>query len=87
LYTVLLVLPVSGIIILLASKAGPALLAFDANMLPKEHGFRGVFAHEVHEQLVTVLIALAVVHILGALKHQFIMKNGLMSRMALPKKD
>jgi cytochrome b561 len=37
--------------------------------------------------LVTVLIVLTVLHVLGAIKHQFIMKDGLMSRMSLRKKD
>lgn len=87
LYMVLFVLPVSGILIILNSKAGAALLAFDANMLPKEHGFKDVFSHEVHEQLVNVLIVLVVLHILGAIKHQFITKNGLMERMMLRRKD
>ncbi|MGC2049707.1 MAG: cytochrome b/b6 domain-containing protein [Gallionella sp.] len=87
LYTLLLVLPVSGVVILLTSKAGPALLAFDANMLPKEHGYRGVFAHEVHEQMFNVLIVLVVIHILGAIKHQYITKDGLMERMMLRRKD
>jgi cytochrome b561 len=87
LYTLLFLLPVSGITIILNSKVGAALLAGDANLLPKEHGFKDVFSHEVHEQLVSVLIVLAVVHILGAIKHQFIMKDGLMSRMSLRKKD
>jgi cytochrome b561 len=86
LYTVLFVLPVSGVVILLTSKTGPALLALDANMLPKEHGYRDVFAHEVHEQLVNVLIGLAVLHILGAIKHQFVMKDGLIERMMLRRK-
>jgi cytochrome b561 len=87
LYTVLFVLPVSGIMIILNSKAGAALLAGDANMLPKEHGFKGVFSHEVHEQLVNVLIVLVVLHILGAIKHQFINKDGFMERMMLRRKD
>ncbi|MGA9666555.1 MAG: cytochrome b/b6 domain-containing protein [Gallionella sp.] len=86
LYAALFVLPLSGVVILFTSKAGPALLAFDANMLPKEHGYRGVFAHEVHEQLVNVLIGLVVVHMLGAIKHQFITKDGLMERMMLRRK-
>lgn len=86
LYTVLFVLPVSGIMIMLNSKAGAALLAGDANMLPKEHGFKDVFSHEVHEQLVNVLIVLVVVHLLGAIKHQFITKDGLMERMMLRRK-
>jgi cytochrome b561 len=87
LYTVLILLPVTGVTIILTSKVGAALLAGDANLLPKKDGYEHVFAHEVHEQLVTVLIVLAVVHILGAIKHQFIMKDGLMSRMLLRKKD
>ena len=86
LYAVLFLLPVSGIVILLTSKAGTALLALDANMLPKEHGYRGVFAHEGHEQLVNVLIALVVIHILGAIKHQFIEKDSLLERMMLRRK-
>lgn len=87
LYTVLFVLPVSGILIILNSKAGAALLAGDANLLPKEHGFKDVFSHEVHEVLVNVLIVLVVVHLLGAIKHQFITKDGLMERMMLRRKD
>jgi len=87
LYTVLFVLPVSGIMIILNSKVGTALLAGDANLLPKEHGFKDVFSHEVHEVLVNVLIVLVVLHILGAIKHQFITKDGLMERMMLHRKD
>jgi len=86
LYAVMFLLPVTGILIILNSKAGAALLAFDANLLPKEHGFKDVFSHEIHEQLVNVLIALAVIHILGAIKHQFITKDGLMERMMLRRK-
>ena len=85
LYTVLILLPVTGVTIILTSKVGAALLAGDAALLPKK--FHGVFAHVVHEQLVTVLIVLTVLHVLGAIKHQFIMKDGLMSRMSLRKKD
>jgi cytochrome b561 len=87
LYTVLILLPVSGVTIIFTSKVGAALLAGEANMLPKEHGYKGVFAHVVHEQLVNVVIVLVVLHVLGAIKHQFIMKDGLMSRMSLRKKD
>ena len=87
LYVVLIVLPMSGVTIILSSKVGRALLAGDANLLPKENGFKDVFAQVVHEQLVNVLIVLVVLHILGAIKHQFIMKDGLMNRMSLTKKD
>lgn len=87
LYAMLLLLPISGIMTVITSTAGKALLAGDANLLPKEHGYHNVFAHSVHAQLVNVLIALVVVHLLGALKHQFIMKDGLLNRMTLMKKD
>jgi cytochrome b561 len=67
------------------SDAGKALLSGDASKLPIDGGYDEVFAHEVHEIMVTVLIVVVVVHVLGALKHQFIMKDGLMDRM-LPRR-
>ncbi len=85
LYTVLFVLPVSGIVTVMSSDAIRALLAGDASLLPKEDGYHGVFAHEAHEVMVNALIVLVVVHVLGALKHQFITKDGLMERM-LPRR-
>jgi len=85
LYTLLVLLPVSGMMQVVTSDVGKALLAGDAKMLPKK--FDGVFAHVVHEQLVNVLIVLVALHILGAIKHQFISKDGLMSRMSLRRKD
>ena len=87
LYTVLFVLPLSGVLTVIKGGAGKALLAGDADLLPKEHGYHNVFAHEVHENLVTVLIVLVVIHILGAIKHQFITKDGLMKRMMLRRND
>ncbi len=87
LYTLLFVLPVSGVITVLTSDAIKGISAGDASLLPKEDGYEHVFAHEVHEVLVNVLIAVAVLHILGAIKHQFIDKDGLMERMMLRRKD
>lgn len=85
LYTLLILLPVSGTLTVATSKVWDALMAGDAGLLPKK--FTGVLAHDVHELLVNVLIAIVIVHILGAAKHQFIMKDGLMSRMSLRRKD
>lgn len=85
LYTVLFALPVSGVITIATSDAGKALLSDDASLLPKDGGYHDVFAHEVHEVLVTTLIVVVLVHVLGAIKHQFIMKDGLMERM-LPRR-
>jgi cytochrome b561 len=69
----------------LTSDVGKAIAAGDAALLPVK--FDGVAAHEVHEVLVTVLIVLVAVHVLGALKHQFLMKDSLMERMSLRRKD
>ena len=85
LYAVLILLPVSGVLTAATSDVRNALMSWDATLLPKK--FSGVFAHDVHETLVTVLIVLVVVHVLGAIKHQFIMKDGLMERMSLRKKN
>ncbi|MDP2143049.1 MAG: cytochrome b/b6 domain-containing protein [Gallionella sp.] len=85
LYAVLILLPVSGMMQVLTSDVGKAIAAGDSALLPAK--FTGVAAHEVHEILVTVLIVLVVVHVLGALKHQFLMKDGLMERMSLRRKD
>ncbi len=86
LYTLLFVLPISGAITILTSDAIKGILAGDASLLPKEEGYEHVFAHEVHEVLVTVLIVVVVLHIIGAVKHQFLMKDGLMERMMLRRK-
>jgi cytochrome b561 len=83
LYSTLFVLPVSGIMTVLNSDVGRAITSGDASLLPKK--FTAVFAHEVHEVMVTVLIILVVIHVLGALKHQFVTKDGLMDRM-LPRR-
>ncbi len=84
LYALLVLLPVSGVIQVATSDVSKALMSGDAALLPKK--FTGVPAHEVHEILVTVLIVLVAVHVLGALKHQFIAKDGLMERMSLRRK-
>jgi len=85
LYLLLILLPFSGSMQVLTSDVGKALWANDATMLPEK--FSGVIAHEVHEVMVQVLMVVIVLHILGALKHQFIMKDGLMDRMSLKRKD
>lgn len=87
LYTLLVVLPISGFVTVVTSDAIKGLQANDASLLPKDDGFENVFAHEVHELLGVVLIAIVALHVLGAIKHHFIMKDGLMERMMLRRKD
>jgi len=84
-YALLILLPVSGSMQVLTSDIGKALMAGDAALLPAK--LDGVAAHGVHELLVNVLIVLVLVHVLGALKHQFVMKDNLMDRMSLKRKD
>ena len=86
LYTVLFLLPVSGFVTLMSSDAARALSSGDASLLPKEGGYDEIFAHDVHEILVNILIVLVAVHVLGALKHQFVLKDGIMERMMLRRK-
>lgn len=81
LYLVLILLPLSGVAIVLNSGIGKALFAGDATLVPKD--LDGLLAHNVHETLVAVLVALVLVHLLGALKHQFVLKDGIMDRMSL----
>jgi cytochrome b561 len=81
LYVLLALLPASGLMIILTSGVGKALLSFDPSLLPAKYSGASMFPHNLHGALVTVLFVLLAVHILGALKHQFIMKDGLMRRM------
>ncbi|TAN83618.1 MAG: hypothetical protein EPN14_03220 [Gallionella sp.] len=86
LYILLILLSLSGFMTLLTSSVGEALLVVDAGLLPTKYTGPGVIPHAVHETLVTVLITVVAMHILGVIKHQFIMKDGLMRRMSLRKK-
>ena len=86
LYALLVLLPVSGFMTLLTSGVGNALLSGDASLLPLKYTGAGFLPHKVHETLMWVLIVVVAVHILGALKHQFILKDGLMERMSLRRK-
>jgi len=86
LYILLVLLPVSGFMTVLTSSVGEAFLARDASLLPAKYTGPSVIPHAVHDILVTVLIVVVIVHILAAIKHQFIMKDGLMGRMSLRRK-
>ena len=86
LYLLVFMVPITGILTVLRSSVAKALLAGDASMLPKAHGFHGLLVHSLHGALVNVLIAVVVIHVLGALKHQFVDKDGLLERMMLRRK-
>lgn len=71
---------------MLAYKAGLfAILYQHAGSLPEN--FDDYAAHEVHGWLAYALLGAAALHLLGALKQQFVLKNGILSRMSLRKQD
>ena len=86
LYVLLILLSITGFMTLLTSTVGMALVTNTAILLPAEYTGPSVIPHSVHEILVTVMMVVVLVHILGAIKHQFIMKDGLMRRMSLRRK-
>jgi cytochrome b561 len=86
LYVLLVLLAAAGFMTALTSGVGVALLKANAALLPEKYAGPAVVPHAVHEILMNVLIAVAAVHIAGALVHQFIRKDGLMKRMSLRRK-
>ena len=86
LYVLLVLLSATGFMTLLTSSVGDALMRADAKLLPVKYTGPSVAPHAAHDILVTVLIVVVLIHVLGVIKHQFIMKDGLMRRMSLRRK-
>ena len=80
LYVLLIALPVSGMIMINTSGLVEAMKANDAGKLPDLEKFT---IHEVHAAIVTVILLTIVLHVVGALYHQFILKDNLIRRMAM----
>ena len=82
LYALLFAMPLTGW--MMSSAANYPVSWFGLFQLPdlvgQSEGLEEFF-HEAHEILFGILIALAVLHVLAAFKHQFIDGDGLMSRM------
>lgn len=81
-YVLLIALPLSGIIAV--QGEGRTIVWFGLfdlpNVVPVDKGF----AHdmeELHEALSTVFLVLLGVHVLAAIKHQFVDRDGLLRRM------
>lgn len=82
LYALVVVIPLSGW--LMSSAKGFQTVWFGVLPLPDLVGKNkqlGDLLQEVHELLNYTMLALFVVHLGAALKHQFVDKDGLMSRM------
>jgi len=84
-YALLILIPLSGMAALDRSIAGrhpefSALTYF--NTFPMPH-FSLTWFGQTHDLMTKLGIALLVLHVVGALKHQFIDKDGLLKRMSL----
>lgn len=86
-----LIMPISGAAMSIAGGHGLAVFGFNlvsrninpANpekTMPLNESIAG-FAHETHEVIGILLIAVVALHVIGALKHHFMDKDGTLSRM------
>jgi len=80
LFTVLTVL--AGITLAISANLQVVLLDH-IGQLPRD--YEEFLAHEVHEVFAELLLLTILLHVAGALYHQFILKDGLLSRMSLRK--
>lgn len=80
LYTLTVLVVLAGLA--LASSTNMFRVLFEhAGTLPKD--FDDFAAHGVHSVLAYALLGVIGLHIAGALQHQFILKDGILSRMSL----
>lgn len=82
LYVLLMLLPLTGFMTFLTSGVGEALVTVNARLLPDKYTGPSAISLASHDILMTALMVAAAIHILGAAWHQFIVKDGLMGRMA-----
>jgi cytochrome b561 len=82
LYLLMVALPVSGLVMAINSKYG--LVWFGVNIIPglDNKDLRELFK-EAHEVIGVIILLVIILHILGALKHQFIDKDETSKRMSL----
>ena len=80
LYALMIALPLSGIIMAVASKYGIKWFGLELIGGLDNTSLREVFK-EVHEFVGIVILLVIIVHIIGALKHKFIDKDDTMKRM------
>ena len=82
LYLLMVAMPLSGLIMAVSSKYGVKWFGMDfiggLDNTPLREAFK-----EVHEIIGAIILLVLILHILGALKHKFIDKDGTMERMSL----
>ena len=82
LYLLMLILPLSGVIMAVYSKYGIKWFGIDFIKGLDNNPMREIFK-SAHQIIGLILVATIVIHILGALKHQFIDKDDTLKRMSL----
>ena len=85
LYALILAMPLSGWIYTSAAGFGAEFfgLVDIPDLVDRGERLEKVFG-EVHEWLATCIIVLVSIHVLAALRHQFVLKDGLLRRMLPP---
>lgn len=82
LYSLMVLLPLSGVIMATYSKYGIKWFGIDFIKGLDNNDLREIFK-QVHEILGIVILLIIVLHIAGALKHKFIDKDDTLKRMSL----
>lgn len=82
-YLALLLMPIAGLLMAVASNHAPAFFGLFIVNIPSLAGNMALakLAHDAHGFLAWVLIVLIAVHILAVIKHQVFEKNGILKRM------
>ena len=83
-YAIMLIVPLSGWLVISTSKTPTPLFVFDLVPWPLLPNFgREVheIGEEVHAILAKAMIPLLALHLIGAVRHQFFMRDALMERM------
>jgi len=83
-YTLTVLIVVSGLTLALSAHLF-SILYGHSGTLPKD--FEDFTSHDIHGWLVNGLLIVVALHVAAALKHQFKLKNNIMSRMSLFAKD
>lgn len=80
-YLLMVIMPLSGLVMAIASKYGVKWFGIKLIAGLDNNPLREVFV-EVHEVLGWLILALLLLHVLGALKHSLIDKDGTLKRMS-----
>jgi cytochrome b561 len=78
---VTITMPISGIVMSIGGGYGLAVFGLELVAAGDKIEWLGSFGHDVHTMSVNFIIVALVLHIAGALKHQYIDKDGTLSRM------